>query len=214
MKILCIGYRDWAKKIYKSIKLNKKIKIYYHFKKSGIYKKVKNISPNIILFYGWSWRINKSLFSKYNCFMLHPSMLPKYRGGSPIQNQIIRNEKNSAVTIFKINQIIDGGDIYYQKKISLNGSLKEIFKKIIKYGVEGTNKIVHSKKIKVRKQNHKLATYFKRRNPKQSEITLKEIKNKPSYYIINKIRMLEDPYPNAFIKLKDKKLIIKNFIIK
>ena len=80
--------------------------------------------------------------------------------------------------------------------------------------MEGTNKIVYSKKIKVRKQNHKLATYFKRRNPKQSEITLKEIKNKPSYYIINKIRMLEDPYPNAFIKLKDKKLIIKNFIIK
>ena len=47
--------------------------------------------------------------------MLHPSPLPKFRGGSPIQNQIIRGEKISAVTIFKINKIIDGGDIYFQK---------------------------------------------------------------------------------------------------
>ena len=47
--------------------------------------------------------------------MLHPSPLPKFRGGSPIQNQIIRGKKISAVTIFKINKIIDGGDIYFQK---------------------------------------------------------------------------------------------------
>ena len=43
--------------------------------------------------------------------MLHPSPLPKFRGGSPIQNQIIRNKKKSMVTIFRINNILDGGDI-------------------------------------------------------------------------------------------------------
>ena len=146
--------------------------------------------------------------------MLHPSPLPKYRGGSPIQNQIIRDEKNSAVTIFKINEIIDGGDIYFQKKISLTGSLNEIFERIIKEGTKGTLKILNKKKIETKKQNHNIATYFKRRKPQQSEITVKEIKEKPAKYIANKIRMLDDPYPNAFIKLKNKKLFIKKFKIK
>ena len=214
MKILCIGYREWALKIYKSLKLNKKYKVSFHSTKRNLKKKINNINPDIILFYGWSWKIKKNIFQKYKSFMLHPSPLPKYRGGSPIQNQIIRGVKKSSVTIFKINEVIDGGDIYFQKKISLKGNLDEIFKRIVKAGIEGTKKIITSKKIKSIKQNHKIATYFKRRKPKESEITLNEIKYKPSHYIFNKIRMLQDPYPNAFIKLKNKKLFIKKFIIK
>ena len=213
MKILCVGYRDWALKIYTNLKKRKK-NIFLYYKKSYLEKKIFKVNPDIILFYGWSWIIKKKIFKNYDCFMLHPSPLPKYRGGSPIQNQIIRDEKNSAVTIFKINEIIDGGDIYFQKKISLTGSLNEIFERIIKEGTKGTLKILNKKKIETKKQNHNIATYFKRRKPQQSEITVKEIKEKPAKYIANKIRMLDDPYPNAFIKLKNKKLFIKKFKIK
>ena len=213
MKILCVGYRDWALKIYTNLKKRKK-NIFLHYTKSYLEKKIFKVNPDIILFYGWSWIIKKKIFKNYDCFMLHPSPLPKYRGGSPIQNQIIRDEKNSAVTIFKINEIIDGGDIYFQKKISLTGSLNEIFERIIKEGTKGTLKILNKKKIETKKQNHNIATYFKRRKPQQSVITVKEIKEKPAKYIANKIRMLDDPYPNAFIKLKNKKLFIKKFKIK
>ena len=119
MKILCVGYRDWAKEIYKKIIFKKKSKKFYHFNKKGLSKKIFKLKPDIILFYGWSWKIDKKIYENYNSFMLHPSNLPKYRGGSPIQNPTIRGVNYSAVTIFKINKIIDGGDIYYQKKISL-----------------------------------------------------------------------------------------------
>ena len=44
--------------------------------------------PDIVLFYGWSWKVSEKLINKFDCLMLHPSPLPKYRGGSPIQNQI------------------------------------------------------------------------------------------------------------------------------
>ena len=213
MKILCITYRDWAKQIYQRLKEDKKNKVYFHFTKTGLDKKILNISPKIILFYGWSWKIKKNIFSKYNCFMLHPSPLPKFRGCSPLQNQIVRGKKISAVTIFKINEILDGGDIYYQKKFSLEGDLSQIFNRIIKLGIKGTQKIISSKKLKIKKQNHKVSSIYKRRKPSQSEITINEIKTKSSEYIYNKIRMLDDPYPNAFIKLKNKKLIIKKFLI-
>ena len=214
MKILCVGYRDWAIKIYKNLIVKKKNKLFLHYTRSNLEKKILKINPDIILFYGWSWKIKEKIFKNYKCFMLHPSLLPKYRGGSPIQNQIIRGEKMSAVTIFKINEIMDGGDIYFQKKISLMGSLSEIFKRIIVAGTKGTLKILNTKKIKIKKQNHNRATFFTRRKPEQSEITIKEIKEKPAEYIANKIRMLENPYPNAFIKLNKGKLIIKKFKIK
>lgn len=214
MKILCVGYRDWAIKIYKNLKKTKKHKVYFHFKKKLLNKKILKLKPNIILFYGWSWIIKKNIYNKFSCFMLHPSPLPKYRGGSPIQNQIINGEKKSAVTIFKINEILDGGDIYFQKKFSLKGSLDEIFNRIISLGTEGSLKILNQKNIKIKKQNHRKATFFKRRKPEDSEITIKEIKNKSAEYIHNKIRMLDDPYPNAFIKLKNKKIYIKKHIIK
>ena len=214
MKVLCVGYRDWAKQIYKNLKLGKKIQIFKHYQKKGLNKKIKSIKPKIILFFGWSWKISKNIHENYNCFMLHPSLLPKFRGGSPIQNQIIRNVKNSGITIFKINDIIDGGDIYFQQKISLDGTLHNIFKKIVKFGIIGTRKILTSKNITVRKQNHKKATFYKRRKPDESEITIKELQNKSPEYFCNKIRMLDDPYPNAFLRIKNKKLYIKKFIIK
>jgi len=215
MKVLCVGYRNWAIEIYNNLKKIKKLKIVIHSKKKNLEDKIKKERPNVILFYGWSWIIKDNIVRNYNCFMLHPSPLPKYRGGSPIQNQIIRGENKSAVTIFKMNNVLDGGDIYYQIKISLAGSLNEIFKRIVFYGTKGTIKVLTSKKLKIRKQDSKKVTFFKRRNPDQSEITLKEIKNKSPDYIYNKIRMLDDPYPNAYIKLKNgKKLYIKKFDIK
>ena len=58
------------------------------------------------------------------------------------------------------------------------------------------------------------ATYCKRRKPMDSEITIDELTSKDSEYLYNKIRMLADPYPNAFIKTKDgKKLFIKEAIL-
>ncbi len=215
MKILCVTYRDWAKEIYYKLKKTKKKnqKFYFHFKKKHLKKKINAVNPDYILFYGWSWIIKKNIYKNYKCLMLHPSKLPKFRGGSPIQNQIIRNIKKSGLTIFEINEILDGGDILFQHSMSLAGNLNDIFIRMIKIGYKGTYKIFNSRKIKKIRQNHQNATYFKRRNPKDSEITLQEIKNFSPNYILNKIRMLADPYPNAFIKLKGKKLLIKDFKI-
>lgn len=215
MKVLCVGYREWALQIYNNLKKIKKLNVIIHNQKKNLESTIKKEQPNIILFYGWSWIIKDSIIRQYNCFMLHPSPLPKYRGGSPIQNQIIRGENISAVTIFKMNDILDGGDIYYQHKISLKGTLNDILKRIILYGTKGTVKLLTSKKIKIKKQDNKIASFFKRRKPDQSEITIKELRSASSAYLYNKIRMLDDPYPNAYIKLKDgKKLYIKKFDIK
>ena len=141
MKILAVGYRDWAFEIYKNL-LKKKIKIKILKKKNVSLKEIEKYNPDLILFYGWSKKVSNIVVQKFKCIMLHPSKLPYYAGGSPIQNQIIRNVKRSAVTLFSMNEKIDHGNILIQKELSLLGDLDEIFKRIIKIGTLLTLKIL------------------------------------------------------------------------
>ncbi len=172
-------------------------------------KKIIDFNPDYVLFYGWSWVISKELISNYICVMLHPSPLPKYRGGSPLQNQIINGETDSAVTLFIMDQGIDTGDIIGQKYLSLKGELNTIFKNITRIGFSLTMDFLKNG-IKRRKQNHSEATFFNRIKEENSEISIEDLKTKDGNYLYNKVRMLEDPYPNAFFRTSDgKKLIIK-----
>jgi len=209
MRIACVGYRDWALSIYD--RLNKKtdnsffiIRSKKQYNESNIY----NFKPDLILYYGWSWRVKKDIVEEFQCIMLHPAPLPKYRGGSPLQNQIINGETLSAVTLFLMDQGMDTGPILAQKEISLDGNLSEIFQQISDVGYELTIKILTDGFNPI-PQDQEKATVYNRRKPCESEITIEEIRNKPAQYIHNKIRMLQDPYPNAFIRtINDKKLYI------
>ena len=101
-----------------------------------------------------------------------------------------------------MNDKLDAGEILYQEKFSLEGELSDIFNRIISIGSKGLITLLHTE-VKPIKQDESKATYYKRRKPEESEITIDEIKNKPTEYLYNKIRMLNDPYPNAYIKDKN-----------
>lgn len=57
---------------------------------------------------------------KFGCLNIHASLLPKYRGSSPIQWAVINGEEKSGVTIMQMNEGLDTGDILYQKEILLD----------------------------------------------------------------------------------------------
>lgn len=207
MNIACISYRDWALKIYDKLESN--ISKNHNFlifrnKEEFDSEKLVDFKPDLILWYGWSWIVEDTFVKDYESVMLHPSPLPKYRGGSPIQNQIINGEKNSAVTLFKMTTKLDDGDIYKQVPFSLDGSLDDIFNRIIKLGYKATLEIINNN-YDIKKQINSEATYYKRLHPSNSEITIEELKNSSAKYLYNKIRMLNDPYPNAYIKTFDNK---------
>ena len=207
-KILCVGYREWALNIYNKVAQNYNdgdlTIIGSHDEYNDSF--VKEYNPDFVLFYGWSWMISEDIISDYKCIMLHPSKLPKYRGGSPIQNQIIRREENSALTLFLMNEKMDSGPIVFQESMSLSGSINDIFNRIEEIGYQGTMQFL-TNPIEGLKQIEEDATYFSRRKKDQSEITPKELNEQSSEYIYNKIRMLQHPYPNAYIKASDGKKI-------
>ena len=166
---------------------------------------IKKINPKLIFFPDWSWIIPNEIVQKYQCICFHESNLPKFRGGSPIQNQIIRGIKNTKTSSFIMNEKLDAGDILLQKDLSLEGSLDDIFSRMISNDYFLINKIINGK-FKKQKQTGKITTY-KRRKPKESELISLDFSKK---YLYDFIRMLADPYPNAFIKIGKKKIIFKD----
>lgn len=60
---------------------------------------------------------------KYGCLNIHPSLLPKYRGSSPIQAAILNGDAATGVTIYKMDEQIDHGAIIAQEIISINNAL-------------------------------------------------------------------------------------------
>ena len=175
-------------------------------------QEIRKFHPRIFLFYGWSWLIPQELYASYTCLILHPSPLPKYRGGSPLQHQIISGEKTSAVTILEVTNNIDAGPVYSQTIFSLSGTLSQIFDRMVTIGTKDTKKVLDNiahKRIHPVLQNENNATCYKRRKPHNSEITMKDLRSKTAIELYNFIRALDDPYPNAFIKCSDgKKLLL------
>jgi len=205
MVYLFCAHREWAKILYQ--KLSKRYKsillLTDHSKLTPKY--LKKISPKYIFFPDWSWIIPKEIVNNYNCVCIHESNLPKFRGGSPIQNQIIRGIKKTKSTAFFMTEGLDDGDILIQKSLSLEGSLEKIFERMIKNDYDMIVSIIKGN-YKRKKQKSK-PTIFKRRKPEQSEIKHLNFSKK---YLYDFIRMLADPYPNAFIKIGKGKIIFKS----
>ena len=148
---------------------------------------------------------SKKIVENFSCICFHESDLPKFRGGSPLQNQIIRKIKMTKTSAFLMNDVLDGGDILLKKNLSLEGSIDEIFKRMEANDYDMINKII-SGKFKKSNQKGKPSVY-KRRLPNQSE--LKNL-NSSKESIYDFIRMLGDPYPNAYIKFGKRKIIFKS----
>lgn len=205
MRVIFCGYRSWALNIIEEIKNHKKISSFDIVSSKKDYDfNFNNVIPNtdIIVFLGWSWIIPQEITNKYVCVGIHPSDLPNYRGGSPIQNQIINGVVNTKVSLMTISEKLDGGDIWLKNDLNLSGdNMSIIFKNIEKSSIVLFNNFFDLyPNIIPSKQDLSKGSYFKRRKPENSEIKLEEIKNKPLQEVYNKIRCLTSPYPNAYIE--------------
>ncbi len=201
MKFLVVSKKKWNSNNFlnlpNSLKFSKKIN-------SKILGKIK---PKIIFFIHWSEKIPSKIYKKYLCIQFHSSNLPKFRGGAPIQNQILRNVKFTKISAFQVAEKIDSGGICYQKGLSLKGNAEEIYIRIEKICISMINKLIKMKKIKFIKQRGKVS-YFKRRKPEESN--LNNLKNLTQNKVYDFIRMLDAPdYPNAYITLDKFKILFR-----
>tara|TARA_A100001015_G_scaffold167124_1_gene185792 strand:- start:793 stop:1458 length:666 start_codon:yes stop_codon:yes gene_type:complete len=202
MKFIIITKKKWDLNNFKN--LNKNI---FVFDKINL-TKIKKINPKIIFFIHWSKYIQDFLFNKYLCIQFHSSNLPKGRGGSPIQNQILSNIKKTKISAFKVSQKLDSGPICLQYNLSLKGSALDILKRIENKSIQMIKKIINIKNLNFKKQKGK-PSLFKRRMPSESIINLYKTTTINKLYDF--LRMLDAPcYPKAYVKLNKFKFMFND----
>lgn len=147
--------------------------------------------------------------SKIISINLHGSLLPKYRGRTPHVWAIINDEKYTGITAHIINEKCDEGDILFQKKIKIDsddtgGSLLKKFENEYPLIISYVLNIIKKSKIKLTKQNNKIASFYPKRVEEDGLINW----NWSSREIYNWVRALAFPYPMAFTFYKSQKIKI------
>ena len=195
------------------------IRNYYKWKEPEGYKKhlitdkenlklgnVKKINPKYIFSPHWSWKIPEEIWKTYECVVFHMTDLPFGRGGTPLQNLIMRGIYKTKISAIRVTNQLDAGPIYLKKDFSIrDGSAQEIYERASKIIFQMIEEII-KKKVDPVPQREKV-TVFKRLTPMQSEIPL----NLQPRQLYDFIRMLDaGSYPPAYLKFDDYRLEFKN----
>lgn len=137
---------------------------------------------------------------------VHPSLLPKYRGPSPIQTAILDGEKTTGVTIMKLDEELDHGPILAQKEIGIEPNDTHL-SLIEKLGLIGSNLLIEtlpnyiSGKIKPKTQNHKKATLTGKITKASGYI---DLDNPPGQKTLDRMIRAYYPWPNVWTKVDGK----------
>ena len=167
-------------------------------------KNIKKINPKYIFFPHWSWMVPKEITDNYDCVCIHMTDLPYGRGGSPLQNLIIKGHKVTKLTALKMTQELDTGDIYHKVSLDLLGSAQEIFIEAANKAYELIKFIVENNPTPQPQEGE--VVNFNRRKPSQSEIP----KDITFDNIYDYVRMLDaDTYPAAYIDFGGFRLLFK-----
>ena len=164
---------------------------------------------------GWSQIARSELLNtpKKGCIGMHPTLLPVGRGRAAIPWAIIKGLDKTGVTMFKLDDGIDTGDIITQGEITLDNEITatELYDKVNRMHTQLIRDKwadIISDNIKPKKQNEKLATEWPGRKPEDGQIT----ENMTMDEAHTLVRATTHPYPGAFFLTKDSKIIIWNAI--
>jgi len=152
--------------------------------------------PRYVFFPHWSQIVPRAIVERFECVCFHATPVPYGRGGSPIQNMIVRGHQDTKLTALRMVAEIDAGPIYLQRPVSLMGNLDEIFIRLSRLTLEMINEMLASEPQPAAQQGEPVV--FKRRTPAESAIpTDRDLER-----WFDHIRMLDgEGYPRAFIEV-------------
>lgn len=161
---------------------------------------LKALSPDLMITCAFGQILSKEILeiAKLGVINIHASLLPKYRGASPINFAILNGEKTTGVTIMKTDEGVDTGDIIYSEEIEIGEeeTAKELFNKLSILGAKCIKKVVKdlmNGEMKTTPQEHDKAT-------KTTMITKQMAKldfSKDAQTLVNTIRAF-NPWPIAY----------------
>src|SRR3990167_1635525 len=197
LKIIFLGTPQFVQPIKQELKK--------HF---FLVKLLKEADLAVVAAYGRILTKEELNLPKYGSLNVHPSLLPKYRGPSPIQTAILNNNKTSGITIIKMDEKADHGPIIYQESLDLSDSdnCDMLSKKMFLRASEILPQVIEnviSGKIKLVEQNHSKATFTQHLTKEDGYFT---INNPPSAEILDRMIRAYYLWPGVWTKWRVKSL--------
>jgi len=155
---------------------------------------VRRVSPRYIFFLHWSWKVPDEVVERFECVCFHMTDVPFGRGGSPLQNLILRGHRETRLTALRMSKEFDAGPVYGKEPLSLEGGAEEIY---LRAGRLSAKMIQHIIQHEPKPQPQRgTPVNFKRRRPEESEVgKLASLEELHDF-----IRMLDaEGYPRAFL---------------
>jgi methionyl-tRNA formyltransferase len=152
-------------------------------------------APSWIFLPHWSWTIPAEVFDSHRCVIFHMTDLPYGRGGSPLQNLIVRGHRETQLSALRCTAGIDAGPVYMKRPLELTGTAEDILLRAADLMAEMIPEIVRTSPEPVPQSGAVVS--FARRRPEQGDLsTLAALAEVYDY-----IRMLDgEGYPRAFIE--------------
>ena len=169
-------------------------------KDEEVIDKIKEVNPDLIVVVAYGKILPKEIIDipKYGIINVHSSLLPKYRGASPIHSAILNGDKESGVSIMYIEEGLDSGDVILKETCEITeddtlGTLHDRLKELGAIGLEKALKLIEVGEVKAEKQDDSKATFVKPITKEQAKIDWNNAKE----VIFNQIRGL-NPFPGAY----------------
>ncbi len=164
------------------------------------YHEILSEKPDLIVTCAYGQIIPKEIldYPKYGCINVHASLLPKLRGGAPIHRAIIEGHKETGITIMKMKEKMDAGDIISQVKTEILdddtvGTLHDKLSVLARDLLLSTIPNIISGNINLVRQNEEEATFAWNIKREDEKIDF----SKTTREIYNQIRGL-NPWPGAY----------------
>jgi methionyl-tRNA formyltransferase len=158
-------------------------------------EKLYTLKPRYLFFLHWSWIVPPEIVNGFECVCFHMTDVPYGRGGSPLQNLILRGHRETKLTALRMVQALDAGPVYLKQPLSLEGTAAEILARASALSVAMIKTILTTQPTPQPQSGE--VTLFKRRKPADSAIPPLASSEK----LYDFIRMLDgEGYPPACIE--------------
>jgi methionyl-tRNA formyltransferase len=186
------------------------IKVIQPKNKKELKEELKNIEADFFVVLAFGMILDKEILEipKHGCINIHASLLPRYRGASPIQEALLNGDKDTGISIMKMDEKLDQGPVYLLQRIEIEDldDMETLSKKLQTLSAKITPLVltdIKEKTLYPLKQIESKATYCRKIEKKDGEINW----DLPAEKIYNMIRAY-NPWPSAQTKFKDKKIKI------
>lgn len=195
MKVALVTSRAWNEWLSEELRSKGHEVLLVNAKEQLTKESLSSFKPKYVFIPHWSHLIKPDVYENFECIIFHMTDLPYGRGGSPLQNLIVRGNADTVISAIRCTDVLDGGPVYLKKPLSLQGSADEIFQRASKIILTMINEIIEHRPRPVPQSGQ--VVEFIRRTPEQSDVS--SMRGAREMYDL--IRMLDaDGYPKAFLE--------------